>query len=112
VHDDPVQMHYITERTFGNALDLGRWVVTVHDYSHQDSSGRLSLVNRDDGTTRDISPAVTAYMSPDLPLYGGGTPGVFHDDGAPVRVLYMVRGRNPSSQDGLWVATIAAQDRQ
>jgi len=27
-------------------------------------------------------------------------------------IIYIVRGRNPSSQDGLWIATITAQDRQ
>ena len=28
----------------------------------------------------------------------------------PIRIVYQVRGRNPSSQDGLWVATINQSD--
>jgi len=110
VHDDPVRTHYITERTFGPPLDMGRWVVTGHDYSSQDGTGRLALVNRDSGETRPISPAVSYYLSPDVPSFGG-TPGG-QDDGRPVRIIYLVRGRNPSPQDGLWVATITQQDRQ
>jgi hypothetical protein len=110
VHDDPVRTHYITERTFGPPLDMGRWVVTGHDYSSQDGTGRLALVNRDSGETRPISPAVSYYLSLDLPY--GGTPGGFQDDGRPHRIVYLVRGRNPSAQDGLWVATITQQDRQ
>jgi hypothetical protein len=111
VHDDPARTHYITEQVFGSPIDLGRWVVTGHDFSDQDSTGPLALVNRDTGETRPISPAVYAYTSPDLHLYGI-TPGVFKDDGQPIRIVYQVRGRNPSSQDGVWVATITAQDRQ
>jgi hypothetical protein len=112
VHDDPVQMHYITERTFGGAIDLGRWVVTGHDYSNQDSNGPIALINRETGATRAISPGVTAYTSPDVPPLYTTRPGPFQDDGSPVRIVYVVRGRNPSAQDGIWVATITAQDRQ
>jgi hypothetical protein len=111
VHDDPVQVHYITEQVFGAAVDLGRWVVTGHELSSQDSNGRLALINRDSGETHEISPAVSQYMSPDVSSYGT-TPGVFNDDGSPIRIVYLVRGRNPSAQDGIWVATITAQDRQ
>ena len=111
VHDDPVRTHYVTEQVFGGAIDLGRWLVTGHDHSTQDGNGRLALINRDSGETHEISPGVSQYMSPDVPSYGT-TPGVFEDDGSPVRIVYLVRGRNPSPQDGLWVATIAAQDRK
>jgi hypothetical protein len=112
VHDDPVHTHYITERTFGVPIDLGRWVVTGHDHSNQDSSGPLALVNRDTGATRAISPGVTMYTSPDVPLLYTTRTGKFNDDGSPIRIVYVVRGRNPSAQDGIWVATITAQDRQ
>ncbi|HEY5453404.1 MAG TPA: hypothetical protein VIQ54_31840 [Polyangia bacterium] len=108
VHDDPVRTHYITERAFGPTLDMGRWVVTGHDYSDQDATGRLALINRDSGETRPISPAVSYYVPLDLP-YGFRD---LQDDGRPHRIVYLVRGRNPSAQDGLWVATITPQDRQ
>jgi len=61
--------------------------------------------------THEISPGVSVYLSPDVPSYGT-TPGVFNDEGSPVRIVYLVRGRNPSPQDGVWVATITAQDRK
>jgi hypothetical protein len=111
VHDDPVQMHYITEQVFGAAIDLGRWVVSGHEFSDQDANGRLALINRDSGETHEISPAVAEYMSPDVSSYGT-TPGVFEDDGSAIRIVYLVHGRNPSAQDGIWVATITAQDRK
>ena len=110
VHDDPVRPHYITDQVFGTPIDLGRWVVTGHDYSYQDANGPLALVNRDSGELRPISSAVASYTSPDVNLYRG-TPGVFNEDGRPVRIVYLVRGRNPSPQDGLWVATITKEDR-
>ena len=111
VNDQQGRSHFITEQVFGTAIDLGRWVVTGHEYSDQDSNGQLALVNRDSGETHAISPAVTMYMTPDV-QQRGTTIGVFNDAGEPVRIVYLVRGRNPSSQDGLWVATITAQDRQ
>jgi hypothetical protein len=110
VHDDPTHLHYITEQVSGGAIDLGRWLVTVHDYSDQDATGTLALINRDTGGARTISPAVAMYASPDVQSSTGAA-GLFQDDGRLVRIVYLVRGRNPSAQDGLWVATISAQDR-
>jgi hypothetical protein len=109
VHDDTNRTHFITSRTFGATIDLGPWLVTGHDYSEQDGNGTLALVNRESGETHTISPAVYTYTTPDLPTYGTGR--LFQDDGSPIRILYFVRGRNPSPQDGLWIATITAQDR-
>ncbi len=100
VRDDPVRMHYITENVFGGAIDVGRWLVTGHAYSDQDATGRLAVVNRDTGETLPISPEVERYASPDH-----GATRMLPADRA-VRVVYVVRGRNPSPQDGLWLATI------
>jgi hypothetical protein len=111
VNDDSGLTHFVTEQVFGTAIDLGRWAVTGHDYSVQDGNGQLALVNRDTGETRPISPAVVQYMSPDV-VQRGTTIGVFMENGTPVRIVYLVRGRNPSSQDGIWVATITQQDRE
>jgi hypothetical protein len=100
VRDDPVRMNYITERVFGAAVDIGRWLVTGHTYSNQDATGRLSVVNRDTGEALLISPEVERYASPDQGAYQPLPPDRV------VRVVYVVRGRNPSPQDGLWLATV------
>ena len=102
VRDDPVHMHYITEQAFGTAIDVGDWLVTGHSYSDQDATGRLSVINRQTGRTLPISPEVDLYTSPDVALQ--------RYEQLPadrvVHVAYVVRGRNPSPQDGLWLATI------
>jgi len=102
VHDDPVHMHYIIEQAFGTAVDVGDWLVTGHDYSDQDATGRLSVVNRQTGRALPISPEVDSYMSPDVAqqrYWALPADRVVH-------VAYVVRGRNPSAQDGLWLATV------
>ena len=112
MHDDPVRPHYITEQAFGTPIGLGRWVVTGHDYSDQDANGSLALVNRDSGEHRPISSAVDSYTSPDRQPVPADARGVVNEDGKPVRIVYLVRGRNPSPQDGLWIATITKDDLQ
>ena len=92
---------------FGDVIGLGRWLITGHDYSDQDDTGHLALINRDSGETREISPAVAAYTPPDVP-----SDGRLRELPDAVRVVYLVRGRNPSSQDGLWMATIPTADLQ
>ena len=111
VHDDPVRMHYIAERVFGNAIDIGRWLVTGFEHSAQDDTGRLGLVNRDTGEKRLISPEVTAFRSADIQGYNTSSSLVAVAD-LPIRIVYLVRGRNPSPQDGLWIATIQPSDVQ
>ena len=102
VRDDPVHMHYITEQAFGTAIDVGDWLVTGHSYSDQDATGRLSVINRQTGRTLPISPEVDQYASPDVVLQR------YQQLPADrvVHVVYVVRGRNPSPQDGLWLATV------
>jgi len=100
VRDDPVRTHFITENVFGASFGIGRWLVTGHAYSDQDASGRLGVVNLDTGETLPISPQVDQFASPDQ----GATRMLPADRVA--RVVYVVRGRNPSAQDGLWLATI------
>ena len=107
VHDDPVRVHYTADDVFGSVISLGRWLITGHDYSDQDDDGQLALINRDSGETRAISPAVATYTTPDIPLDGRlrRLPEV-------IRVVYLVRGRNPSPHDGVWMATIPASELQ
>ena len=118
VHDNPTNLHYIAEQVFGLEVDvIGSWVVTGYDYNTQDETGTLGVVNRDDGTKRVISPAVAQYIvlkqsagaDAGATLSNGATNG---DPDAVFTVIYQVRGRNPSPQDGIWVATVRAADLQ
>jgi hypothetical protein len=100
--------HDIAVRAFGDVYDFGAtvrrtegpWLITGYDLSGQDATGSLALFNRNDATkTQPISPEVADYMV--------GRAGATPDGGLPtLDVVYLVRGRNPSSQDGIWVATI------
>jgi len=107
VHDDPVTVHYIADHVFGSGIGLGRWLISGYDYSDQDDTGQLGLINRDNGETRPISPAVAAYTTPDIP-----SDGRLRELPETIRVVYLVRGRNPSPQDGVWMATIPTAELQ
>jgi hypothetical protein len=112
VRDESPRTHPIAEHVFGTAIDVGRWLVTGYEHSGQDGNGRLGVFNRDSGQGLAISPNVAAYLSPEVPHYLNSN-SVFRSDAGSLtsfRVVYLVRGRNPSSQDGLWVATINVSD--
>lgn len=112
VRDESAQTHFIAEHVFGTVIDVGRWLVTAYEHSGQDENGRLGVFNRDTGEARPISPNVVDYISPEVPHYLTSN-AVFRSDVGSLksfRVVYLVRGRNPSSQDGLWVATINVSD--
>jgi hypothetical protein len=110
-HDDPIATHGIVNRTRGGAIDRGRWLIIGYDSSQQDGTADLGVVNRDHGDKRLISPDVAAFFSPDIPSYVSGlvlpAPRTASD---PLRVVYLVRGRNPSPQDGVWVASVYPSD--
>ena len=63
------------------------------------------VVNRDTGDKRLISPEVVQYsrMRERSALTTAQAP-------LPIRIVYVVRGRNPSAQDGLWIATVTDAD--
>ena len=72
----------------------------------------MGLVNRNTGEKRPISPDVAQFMVvSDSP---GADGGVFPDSStvSALTVVYVVRGRNPSPQDGIWSATITTADLQ
>jgi hypothetical protein len=108
---DPPEEHPIAERVFGYNPEGYRltaelwpdlssaWQVIGYGFSAQDGTGTLGLVNRDTGVARSISPSVA---------WGYGV----YDVARSQRVLYLVRGRTPSAQDGLWLATIHPEDRR
>ena len=94
----------------GPVIDRGRWLILGYAASVQDGTARLGIIDRETGGERLISPDVLTFMSPDI---ANGNNNVYPPNrGAdePIRIVYQVRGRNPSSQDGLWVATINQSD--
>jgi hypothetical protein len=117
LHESAVQLHYIAEKVFEEIYDIGvgGWLITGYEYSTQAGTATVGLVNRNTGEKRAISPDVAQFMVlsdttgadgglfPDSP--GAGMTGVF-------TVVYVVRGRNPSPQDGIWSATITTADLQ
>ncbi len=115
LHDSTVQLHYIAEEVFEEIYDLGMggWLITAYNYSTQAGTATLGLVNRNTGEKRAISPDVPQFLvlaaraDPD----GGAFPDSSSSRGL-VTVVYVVRGRNPSPQDGIWSATIATADLQ
>ena len=109
-HDDAVLTHAIAEQVIGPVIDRGRWLIMGYAASVQDGTARLGIVDREMGGERLISPDVLTFMSPDISTGYNNvyTPNRGADD--PIRIVYQVRGRNPSSQDGLWVATINQSD--
>jgi hypothetical protein len=110
-HDDSFLTHAIAGHVRGTAIDRGRWLITGYDASDQDATARLGVIDRDTGVPRLISPEVASFMSPDIyDLTGLGVAPAPRNPDDPIRVVYLVRGRNASSQDGLWVATINASD--
>jgi hypothetical protein len=114
VHD-PTNKTYVAEQLFGYATSVGgSWFVGGYDYSTQDSTGTLGAISLETGKKIQISPSVAQYtvaaqtVPSDGDAMAGGpvaTTGLYH-------VAYLVRGRNPSSQDGIWVATVRAADLQ
>ena len=111
VHDQTNLTHTIAEHVMGPTIDRGRWLITGYDASEQDGTARLGVVNRDDAhQKKPISSAVKVFMAIDLAAAEGTYPPPPPRADSALRVVYLVQGRNPSSQDGLWVATINAGD--
>jgi hypothetical protein len=110
VHDDPIVSHPIAERTTGAVIDRGRWLIIGYGKSSQDGTATLGIVNRDSGDRKVISPDVATFLTPDLADPLGLVRPAARSSTDPLRIVYLVRGRNPSPQDGLWVADIYPSD--
>jgi hypothetical protein len=97
--DDPATVHSVVEQVFdGPPLALTNvWVLAGYELNEQDGTGKVGLVNWQTDDKRLISTTVAWYEFVPLPGNNFG-------------VLYFVRGRNPSPQDGLWLATITMDD--
>jgi hypothetical protein len=104
LQDDPLVQHDIVEQVFGLSADIsGSWSVILYDYSTQDGTGLLGVVNRDTDEKRLISPDVADFeLVAEPPSSDGGSGGTIYD------VVYLVRGRNPSPQDGLWMSRVSS----
>jgi hypothetical protein len=105
VRDDPVNVHAIAEGVFAGPPVLfpeTPWLITGYELSEQDGTGKLALVNWRTDEKRLISGAVVWYALVTIPAADGGA--------SVLGILYFVRGRNPSAQDGLWLATIQYTD--
>ena len=117
LHDGTVQLHDIAEQVFEEIYDTGAggWLITGYDYNSQDTTATLGLVNRNTGEKRPISPDVAEFIV--LADRTGADGGLVSGSSGPggtgvLTVAYVVRGRNPSPQDGIWSATIATADLQ
>ncbi len=117
LHDAAGTLHHVAEQLHGSIYDItgGHWLIMGYEWSATDGTGTLALINRDDGQVRPISPAVAQYevLPEELGADGGfvspyGDAGV----GGEFVVVYVVRGRNPSAQDGIWQATITPAELQ
>ena len=114
-HDSTVQLHYIAEQVFQEIYDIGvgGWLITGYNYNSQDTTATVGLVNRNTGEKRPISPDVPEFIVlTDTPGADGGLlPDASSSPGV-LTVVYVVRGRNPSPQDGIWSATVTTADLQ
>jgi len=114
LHESAVQLHYIAEKVFEEIYDIGvgGWLITGYQYSTQAGTATVGLVNRITGEKRAISPDVSQFIV--LAERPGADGGLLPDSTAvsALTVVYVVRGRNPSPQDGIWSATITTADLQ
>jgi hypothetical protein len=107
LRDNPSVLHDVVQQVFEGYYDLGSsWLLIGYNFSTQDGTGTLGLVDRDTGATRPISPSVANFRAAIARVPADAGTETAYD------VIYVVRGRNPSSQDGLWIARVNATDLQ
>jgi hypothetical protein len=100
--DDPVALHDVAAHS-GIGIDLTPpWLLAIYQFSPSDRTGILGLINRDTGAKRPVSELVAGYARVSLAPPPEGPPLA--------STIYLVRGRNPSPQDGFWLANITAAD--
>lgn len=104
VRDDPVNLHYVAEGVFGRgrghvATRGPRWLVLGYERSSQDATGTLGVVDWQNGDKYPISPSVVDFIVSSS-----------RSAERPLNIVYLVRGRSASPQDGIWTATIDVGD--
>lgn len=101
--EQPIREHPLGEITFGPAVPItSRFMLLAHDYASQDETATLSLVDTLTGDRQLVSRAVSHFLVRTA-WQAGATPA------AHVPLAYTVKGRNPSDQDGVWVADIPTE---
>jgi hypothetical protein len=115
LRDDPIVFHDIIPEAYGPFPDLGNsWILADYNYSNQDGTGTLGLINRDTGTPHRISTAVQDFaVTAEAPSDDAGAPDGGDATATPTSVYdvaYLVRGRNASAQDGIWIARVNIAD--
>jgi hypothetical protein len=114
--DDPIVLHDVVPQVFeGYAYLDNSWMLIGYDFSSQDGTGTLGLVNQDTGAMRPISPDVASFRTAlEASTADGGASDAAGspDGGGPMvyDVIYLVRGHNPSPQDGIWIARVSTAD--
>jgi hypothetical protein len=115
LHDPTHALHHVAEQVHGLVDLSGPWLVMDYQWSATDGTGTLAVVNRDDGRIRPISPSVAQFgVALERLDADGGYVDWFADAGIGSEFLayYLVRGRNPSPQDGIWRAIITPSELQ
>jgi hypothetical protein len=117
LHDAAGTLHHVAEQVHGSIYDItgGHWLIMGYQWSSTDGTGTLAVINRDDGQVRPISGSVAQYeVLVDGVSSAGALVSPFGDAGVDTEfvVVYLVRGRNPSPQDGIWRATITPSELQ
>ena len=117
LHDASGPPQHLAEQVHGSIYDFNGnpWLILLYQWNATDGTGTLALVNRVDGQVRPISPSVAEFEVEYERLGADGGPvDPFGDAGVGYEyvVVYVVRGRNPSAQDGIWRAIITPADLQ
>ena len=78
-----------------------RWLLLGDSYSAADDTFTLAVVDAETGDERIVSTAVTEFRVP----WTTAPP-----DATELPVVYIVRGRSASAQDGVWLARLPLAD--
>jgi hypothetical protein len=90
--------HPLAEQLMMDPMSIGPGRLLVgYDFSSQDETGTVSLFDLDAGTDTLLSRSVSDLGLAVFPV---------KDKPAEIPVAYIVKGRNPSGQDGIWLASV------
>ncbi len=99
--EDPIRDHPVADRTASWVWVGEHWLLLGDAYSKQDDTFTLRAVNIETGASRLLSPSV-AVFSPSWTTRPA--------EATELSVAYLVRGRTPSAQDGIWLAHLPLND--
>jgi hypothetical protein len=100
ITEEPSREHPVVDHLFRQAMYLNaRWLLLGHEHNAQDETGTLAVVKIDDGEEHPISRAVLSFIA--MSPYQAAEEGR-----AELPIVYVVKGRHPSDQDGIWLASL------